>query len=197
MTLGHTRLVIPQGGQEDGSPGTLRRDICKRIHTAHLGEAKSVRAAEARYFWPGMAEQVRASVKNCEACQTTARTQALEPPPIFYEIACRPMGKMSCDLFPFGNKTYLILVDWFSGYTFTKKIGVSSSTEMVLKKLTKIFNNYGWPEHLRCDDGPEFRTGFMTWCRRAGIQAVHSSAYHSQGNARAENGVQQVKNLLK
>ena len=50
---------------------------------------------------------------------------------------------------------------------------------------------------LNTDDGAEFRTSFMTWCRKAGIQAVHSSAYHSQGNARAENAVQQVKNLLK
>ena len=197
MTLGHTRLIIPQGRQEDGSPGTLRRDICRRIHTAHLGESKSVRAAEAIYFWPNMAEQVRATVKNCDACQITARSQPLEPPPNFDEIACRPMEKVSCDLFHFGNKTYLILVDFFSGYTFTKMIGASSSTEAVKRKLQKIFNHYGWPEFLRCDDGAEFRASFMTWCRRAGIQAIHSSAYHSQGNARAENAVQQVKNLLK
>ena len=107
------------------------------------------------------------------------------------------MERLSCDLFHFGNKTWLILVDWFSGYSFTKKLGANSSTEMVIKKLTKIFNSYGYPEHLRCGSGPEIRDSFINWCRRAGIQAVHSSAYHSQGNARAEKGVQEVKNLLK
>ena len=50
MTLGHSRLVIPQGVQEDdeSKPGDLRKLICRKIHTAHLGETKSCRAAELR-----------------------------------------------------------------------------------------------------------------------------------------------------
>ena len=196
MILGHTRVIIPQGRQEDGSPRSLRKDICRRLHTSHMGESKSVRAAETIYYWPHMAEQVRATVKNCDACQVTARAQPIQPPPDHDEIACKPMEKVSVDLFHYSNKTYLIMVDFFSGYTFTKLIGASSSTEAVKKKLTKIFNHYGWPVFLRCDAGPEFRDSFMTWCRRAGIQAIHSSAYNSRGNARAENAVQNVKNLM-
>ena len=43
MTLGHSRLVIPQGVQEDdeSKPGNRRKLICKKLHTAHLGETKS------------------------------------------------------------------------------------------------------------------------------------------------------------
>ena len=68
MILDHTRVVIPEGRKEDGLSGSLRRDICKRLHTSHMGESKSVRAAEHIYYWPFMSEQVRATVRNCEQC---------------------------------------------------------------------------------------------------------------------------------
>ena len=115
ITLGHSWLVIPQVVQEDDAskPGDLCKLICKKIHTAHLGETKSCRAAVLRYYWPGMQEQVRATVKSFEACQVNARQQPLEPPPVQDKIASRPMEKVSCDLFHYGNNTWLITIDWF------------------------------------------------------------------------------------
>ena len=100
-----------------------------------------------------------------------------------------PWKKMSADVFRFGPHFWLILVDWFSNFSFAKKLGQSGSTDLVIKKMKKIILRHGWREQLRTDFGTEFRQRFETWCRRAGIVLVHSSPYHSQGNSRAEKKI--------
>ena len=67
----------------------------------------------------------------------------------------------------------------------------------MIHKLNKIFFQHGFCEQLRLDDGPEYRASFLKWCRRVGIEATHSSAYNSSGNAGAEKKIQDLKNLLR
>ena len=83
-------------------------------------------------------------------------------------------------------------MDWFSNFSFAKKLGHSGSTDLVIKKIKKIFLRHGFCEQLRTD----FGQSFQAWCRRAGIDLCHSSAYNSSGNSRAEKKIQNVKNLL-
>ena len=106
-----------------------------------------------------------------------ADSQPCEPPPEMPEFAAYPMEKMSAKLFHFGPHVWLFLVDWFSNFSFAKKLGQSGSTDLVIKKMKKIFLRHGWVEQLRTDFGPEFCLRFKTWCRRAGILLAHSSAY--------------------
>ena len=152
--------------------------------------------AALRYYWPDMQDQVWQMVKTCETGQINARAQVSEPPPVMDEIASRPMQKISCDIFHHSGNSWLIVTDWFSGFPFAKKLGHTSSTDQVIKKLNKIFMTFGYPTHLRSDGGPEFRDSFQKWARRAGIQSTHSSAYNPEGNSRAEKSIQDVKNLL-
>ena len=84
--------------------------------------------------------------------------------------------KMTSDLFHVRANTWLILVDWFSNFSFAKKLGHSGGTDLVIKKMKKIFLRHGFCEQLRTDNGPEYRLRFQAWCRRAGIDVYHSSA---------------------
>ena len=88
-------------------------------------------------------------------------------------------------------------MDWYSNFSFAKKLGRTGGTEKVIHKLRKIFFQHGFCEQLRTDDGPEYRQSFQRWCRRAGIDVTHSTAYNSSGNARAVKKIQDVKNLLR
>ena len=106
------------------------------------------------------------------------------------------MEKVSCDIFHHGGINWLILCDWYSGFSFAKRLGVTSGTDQVIHKLQKIFMMFGYQEFLRSDTGPHFRDSFQRWCRRAGIQSTHSSAYKSSGNSRAEKSIQDVKKLM-
>ena len=71
MTLDTTRVCIPRGVDEMGvSDGHLRRKIVRRLHIPHMGEVKAGRAAERRYYWPSMWQQV---VQECKDCAKTAQ----------------------------------------------------------------------------------------------------------------------------
>ena len=118
----------------------------------------------------------------------TLEASLLSPPPLQEEFASYPMQKMSSDLFHFGSNTWLILVDWFSNFSFAKKLGRTGGTDKVIKKLKKIFFQHGFCEQLRTDCGPEYRQSFQKWCRRKGIDVCHSSAYNSRKcSGRKEN----------
>jgi transposase InsO family protein len=107
------------------------------------------------------------------------------------------MEKMSTDLFHFGGDTWMILVDWYSNYSFAKNLGRTGGTSKVCEKLKNIFLNHGFCLELRSDGGPEYRETFRRWCTQAGIRSTLSSAYNSSGNARAEKKIQDVKNLMR
>ena len=198
MTLDCTKIVIPRGvdeitGQVDGH---LRKKLCANLHIPHAGEKKTIKAGTKRYFWPNMREQLSKVCQDCDICVETSRQQAAEPPPHKEDLGSYPMEKISTDLFHFRGKTFLILIDWFSGYPFVKDLGRSSSTQKVIKKMRKIFLEQGFPRTLKADYGPEYRVTFGKWCKDAGIELIHSSAWNSPGNARAERGVGQMKKLM-
>ena len=61
------------------------------------------------------------------------------------------------------------MVDWFSNFTFAKKLGRTGGTDRVKEKLRKIFLTFGFCQFLKTDGGPEFRDKFQDWARKAGI----------------------------
>ena len=161
---------------EDGKvTGHMRKKISKLLHVGHLGEVKTVRDAQRRYYWPSMYHEVKQEVKYCEACRNNAKKQAPEPPPQKHEFAERPMQKISSDIFHFGNQNWLILADWVFGFSFAKCLGRTSGTEQVIHKMKKIFLQFGFPEELRTDFGPHFRDTFQKWCRRSEIRSAHTT----------------------
>ena len=86
----------------------------------HLGEIKTGRAAERRYYWPAMWQQVVRECKDCDTCVRNQQSQASEPPPEEEDLASYPMEKMSADLCHFEGDPWLVLVAWYSNFTFAK-----------------------------------------------------------------------------
>lgn len=105
------------------------------------------------------------------------------------------MFAVSADLFDYGGNTYLVLVDRFSGFSFVRRL-MSVRTSDVTKCLLEWFMDWGIPNSIRTDGGPQFRTEFETFCSRNGIEHEVSSPYHSQSNGLAEAAVKQTKYLL-
>ena len=59
ITLDMTRICVPRGTDESRKcDGHLRKKIVKLLHIPHMGEVKAGRAAEKRYYWPTMWNQV-------------------------------------------------------------------------------------------------------------------------------------------
>ncbi len=66
-------------GQRVVVPKSLRRDMIKRVHSAHMGIESCLRRARECLYWPGMDSEVKAYVQQCETCRTYDSKQSREP----------------------------------------------------------------------------------------------------------------------
>ena len=103
--------------------------------------------------------------------------------------------ELSSDLFHYGGRTYLLVVDRYSGFVWTVQLK-NQDAASVIKEMSKIFDDFGLPFRLRTDNGPCYRSEFSEFCERNGIQHVTSSPYHARSNGHAEAAVKQMKHLL-
>ena len=61
--------------------------------------------------------------------------------------------------------------------------------------LDTVFCQYGYPDRVRTDRGPQMRGKLEEFCRRAKIVLERSSAANPRSNGSAENAMKQVKQL--
>ena len=59
-----------------------------------------------------------------------------------------------------------------------------------------IFLNYGYPQFLRTDRGPQFRGEFRSFCNNANIIHHRTSPRNPESNGHSEAGVKQAKYLI-
>ncbi|XP_059080054.1 uncharacterized protein K02A2.6-like [Tigriopus californicus] len=181
------RLVVPR---------PARQRIIALIHGSHSGCTKSLELARQTYFWPGMIHEIKQFIAWCPECVSMLPSQAHEPILSAASTAEYPMQAVSTDLFDCLGKTYVIMVDRYSGFPFISRLS-STTTEAVWSKLMGWFQDFGMPGLIKSDGGPQYRQQFSTLCAENNIIHEQSAPYHPESNGLAEAAVKLVKALLK
>ena len=79
----------------------------------HTGIVKMRKRAQQIVFWLGINADIRAFVDRCGPCWIL---QAAQPAtPLTAEGASAPMSSLGCDLYQWGDRDYMVLVDRYSG----------------------------------------------------------------------------------
>ena len=142
-------------------PQGARRGILRALHKSHRGLTITYSTARQLYYWPGMKNDIAENIKSCEACMHNQKNNIRqEILPTKTSEAWAPMKKMGIDLFDVLGKKWIVLVDRYSGYCFVQQLH-KTATKDVVKFLTDTFQEYGWPEAIRSDGGPQFRGDFQ------------------------------------
>ena len=142
------RIIIPVGAI---------KEVLHRLHEGHPGQDKTLKLAQALFYWPGMSNDIRQYVESCKECfrslaSLPSNPQSTQPPSAFYGA---PMSHVGVDLFDFSGKKYVVCVDKWSGYPVYKRLQ-TVTTKALISVLEDWFNVLGWPSHLRSDGGPQF-----------------------------------------
>ena len=182
VTFDVDRLVAP--------PLLHQRILCRLHGDNHAGITKMRKLAEQLFFWPGINSDIRDYVLACNTCQALLPSQ--QPTPLLAEAATSPLEKLGCDLYHWGGHEYLVTVDRYSGYIWTKRL-TRTSTDKVTAALKEIFLQFGTPTTIRTDNCPQFRGPFTDLCRALGIHHEPASPYHPESNGLAENAVKTCK----
>ena len=85
----------------------------------------------------------------------------MEPPVVDADRVAllKPMQEISVDYAEYAGKNFLIMVDRCSCCAFCEETK-DKTIAQTIKVMRVWFEHFGYPDRVRADDGPAFRTGF-------------------------------------
>jgi hypothetical protein len=102
-------------------PKELRPSVIVKCHTQHhSGIMRTYHRLRLSWYWPGMARDVKRTIKKCEVCQAAKAHHPAQTPRQQRLHAGRPWQVLSLDLVgpfpktPRGNTIILVLADHFT-----------------------------------------------------------------------------------
>ena len=146
------------------------------------------------FFWHGMLNDLTTTIDSWKACPPSQKRKVITSQTMLK--AAFSFQECAANLFILNGNEFIILVDRLTGFLCCDKVK-KNSTSAILIKLTNWFNILGWPETIRTDGGPQFRSEFDEFCKSFYICHELSSPYHPESNGLAEAAVKNAKTLLK
>ena len=181
------RLIIPP---------PLRKAILDDLHKGHMGTEKMKSLARQTCWWPEIDDDIRTTVKNCEAClhKMKYRPKDWTPWPDSY----LPWQRVHADYCgPFLNQYYaLVIIDSYSKWpeVFLTNTPTTAFTMQVLRKL---FSREGIPQVLVTDNGSQFiATDIKTWLDSIGCRHLRTIYRHPSSNGAAEEMIRTMKSAI-
>ncbi|KAI5631553.1 integrase core domain-containing protein [Phthorimaea operculella] len=154
-------------------PSEHRNSIIAQNHctptAAHFGTFKTYHRIKLNYFWPGMYKDVATFISRCDTCLAHKHRNQNAIGLMGEPKQCsRPFQCLSIDFIgplPISrklNRYILVITCCFSKYCllFPIKRATSSVIKHVLEDL--VFMNYGIPETVILDNGPQMTSSELT-----------------------------------
>ena len=141
--------------------------------------------ARSAVWWPNMDKEIENIVSSCQRC---AEQRSLSPlaPLHSWPWASHPMQRIHIDFTAIEQFQVLVII-----YSHSKWIEAvplhSATTSTTVETLRVFFANFGLPEEIISDNGPQFTSqDFSTFCRNNGIKHTLIPPYHPATNGTAE-----------
>lgn len=176
-------------------PKAFRAHILKLAHEGHLGYEKVKDQLCNRFYWPGIKSNLLNMIQSCDVCQSYQRSK-LKDPLVSHEIPNVPFIKIGMDFCELGNKSYLVMVDYFSRWIEVFEVS-NKNVDTVIKCCKQVFSQFGIPQEIISDHVPFDSYKFKNFAKEWNIDVAFSSPHYSQSNGLAEKAVGMVKNMLK
>ncbi|KAL4127438.1 hypothetical protein QTP88_011609 [Uroleucon formosanum] len=176
-------------------PMKLQNKILFKLHEAHLGICKTKTRARSLFYWKGLDKDIEEYIGNCAVCNKF-RSENTKDPMICQEVPNLPFEKVACDILDYGKDTYLVLVDYYSGWLELNYLSSKTSSH-IIKILKVIFSIHGIPKQLVADNMPFNSNEFHNFATDWEFAITTSSPRYPKSNGLAEKGVSIAKSILK
>ncbi|KAA3675474.1 uncharacterized protein DEA37_0000888 [Paragonimus westermani] len=147
-------------------------------------------------FWHGIDQDIESTVRSCESCALAAKA----PPrvnTIPWPEPKGPWARIHIDFArPLKGEYYFVVVDAYSKWPEVIPMSLAS-TSTTVTALGQLFSQFGVPESIVSDNGPQFTSmAFVNFCKAMGTELIHTPVYHPRSNGHVERFVDTFKRAL-
>ena len=182
----------------------LRTRIIQQIHdsplTGHPGREATLDLVSREYTWPGLAQDVRQFVRNCNTCGKAKvwreqRQTLLKPLPVpercWQELSVDFIEKLPAS----GEYTAaMVVTDRLSKNVVIEPMKSTSTEEVARKLLSSVFRHHHLPRAMVSDRGTQFTSAiWRKVCEMLSIKRRLSTAFHPQTNGATERANQEIE----
>lgn len=176
-------------------PKSARHTVTNYFHdqAGHLAVDKTISQIQQHYWFPRLRKYVTRYIRCCLNCLYNKNSGG--PQPGFLHCIQKeptPMDTLHIDhLGPFvkskqGNMYLIVSVDAFTKYVFMKAVKNTKSSP-VIHFLKEIFNTFGVPRRIICDQGTAFTSKeFKKYATEIGVKVVYNATGTPRANGQVE-----------
>ncbi|EYC07744.1 hypothetical protein Y032_0069g372 [Ancylostoma ceylanicum] len=178
------RIVIPE---------RLRDAVLQELHDGHPGMTRMKMLDRKNVYWTNINKDIEDRVRKCNRCQEMAK-KPVKTTLSSWPIEDKPWTRIHADFAgPLDGKVYLVIVDAYSKWPEIIEMS-TTTTNATIRELTRLFAQFGNPQTLVTDNGPQFTSkNFENFCTRNGIRHLKSPPFYPQSNGQAERFVDTFK----
>ncbi len=169
----------------------------------HLGQAATLNRLMARFFWPGIHENVRRWCAACRECQLVNPPASPKAPLRPLPLMQVPFERIGMDLIgPLersarGHRFALVLVDYATRYPEAVALR-NISAKSVAEALFSMISRVGIPKEILTDQGMAFMSRTIRELYELlGIKLIRTSVYHPQTDGLVEQFNRTLKTMIR
>ena len=177
-------------------PVKLRSTYIQQLHKMHQSADSTLKLAKEYFYWPKMAEDIFYFVDQCSICNSAKPHQQKEPLKL-HDVPSRPFEFVGTDLFDFNSKTFIVLVDSYSGFFEFQELSAPTSKN-IIDFLKVQFATHGVPSKLISDNASYYVSQeFKNFTSKWNFTHITSSPNFPRSNGLSERAVRSAKELLR
>ena len=184
-------------------PASLAKIAVADAHAGHLKVAKTLAKLKAKYFFKHMHTQCTKHIDGCQTCQEKDRGRRVKAPlgtlpkpwSAWHTVAVDVLGPLPQTRA--GNKYVIIVTDYLTRFVLALAVR-DQTAETTAEALMQKFLEYGFPERLITDNGPNFRSNLMEQlCSLLNISHLFTTPYHPQFDGLCERFNRTLASMLR
>ena len=178
-------------------PTKLQAIVLDSLHESHPGISRMKSIARSYVWWNGIDKAIQNVAQACLHCQAVKASPPAAPlHPWLWPNS--PWTRIHMDFAgPFQGRMFFIVVDAHSKWPEVMEM-TTTTTADTLKALRMMFVQYGLPEQIVSEKGPQFVSAeFAMFANKNGIKHIRCAPYHPSSNGLAERFVQTFNRAMK
>ena len=187
------QLVVPKAYRSRALAG-CHDDV------GHQGRMRTLSLLRERFFWPGMQTEAIQHVLKCTRClrrKTPSHVAPLQPIHVTQPLELVHIDYLSLEPSKGNIENVLVITDHYTRYAlaYLSRTQTAQATARIL--WDNFICHYGFPEKFISDQGRNFESDLIKeLCKIAGVQKLHTTPYHPQGNGQCERFNSTLCNML-